>query len=314
MVRCLYILLVLLKKNAIAWFRLFLSFPSLSENDHIHSPLKGRLRWSLSPAIPLHFIIRHLVLEFILVFPLFSFIGCRTTSTLNLNNRTISSTEVHEVIRAHNAHIQSMKGEGTISIETPEITQAGSFVLTLQKPDSILINLQGPFGIKVGLALVTRTGFLFYNSLENKLITGSSSAENLNRILHIQMSFDDLLNFFTGGTFIMDDIRSPDETRIEDDRLVFIYVSDNSSRRYWIDPTSLFIQKVQFLDSKGKLVLEQMFSNFEDVDGIAMPYTIRVTQPKVRQILVLKYSDILVNTEQLQFTFTIPHNAERIRW
>jgi len=257
-----------------------------------------------------------MVMRFSFAFILFflSFIGCRTTSTLNLDNRSITSAEVQEIAHTHHTRIQSIQGQGRISVETPEIAQEGAFILALRKPDSILINLQGPFGIKVGSALVTRSGYSFYNSLENKLITGSASIENLNRILHIQLSFDDLLNIFAGGGFLDDDLRSPDETRTEDGQFVFIYTSHNSSRRYWIEPTSLYIQRIQFLDRSGKLTLEQAFNDFENVDGIAMPYAIRITQPKTQQMLTLKYSDIMVNVEQLQFTFTIPQNAERIRW
>jgi len=251
---------------------------------------------------------------FICILFYLTFIGCRTTSTLNLSSRSITSAEVQEIARTHHTRIQSIQGEGRISVETPEIAQSGAFILTLRKPDSVLINLQGPFGIKVGSALVTRNEFSFYNSFENQLITGSTSIENLNRILHVQLSFDDLLNIFAGGGFINEDLRSPDETRIEDDKLVFVYASHNSTRQYWIEPSSLYIQRVQFLDRSGKVTLEQSFNDFENVDGIAMPYAIRITQPKTQQMLTLTYSDIMVNVEQLQFTFTIPQNVERIRW
>ena len=241
-------------------------------------------------------------------------VGCRTTSPLNPGDRSISYSEVQEITHRHHAYIHSMMGKGQISIETPEIAQSGSFILTLQKPDSVLINLQGPFGIKVGSVLITRTEFLFYNSLENKLITGLSSRENLNRILHVQLNFDDLLYLFVGGTFLESDLHAPDETHIEDNQFVFIFSSLKTSRRYWIDPTTLYIQKIQFLDQSGKLALEQIFSDFEDVNGFTMPYTIRIIQPKARQRLTFTYSEILVNTEKLHFTFTIPSNAERIHW
>jgi len=240
--------------------------------------------------------------------------GCGTTSTLNLNNRSVTSEEVQEIARTHHTRIQSIQGEGRIYVETPEIAQGGAFILTLRKPDSVLINLRGPFGINVGSALLTRTEFAFYNSLENQLITGSTSIENLNRILHVQLSFDDLLNIFSGGGFLDNDLRSPDQKSIEDEQFVFKYTSNNSTRRYWIEPTSLSIQKIQFLDHTGKLTLEQTFNDFENVSGIAMPYAIRITQPETQQMLTLNYSDIMVNVEQLQFTFTIPQNAERIRW
>jgi outer membrane lipoprotein-sorting protein len=141
-----------------------------------------------------------------------------------------------------------------------------------------------------------------------------SSIENLNRFLHVQLSFDNLLNLFSGGAFLETDLHAPDETHVEDDQLVFSYTSTNTRRRYWIDPATLFIRKVQFLDQDGTLALEQTFSNFEDINGIALPYTIRVIQPNSRQRLTFTYSDILVNTENLHFTFTIPPNAERIHW
>jgi hypothetical protein len=251
---------------------------------------------------------------FALCISIITLVGCRTTRPLNLDGHSVSYSEVQEISQRQHAYIHSITGEGRISIETPEIAQSGSFILTLQKPDSVLINLQGPFGIKVGSALVTRTDFLFYNSLENKLITGLSSIENLNRILHVQVSFDDLMNLFAGGTFLESDLHAPDETHVEDDQYVFVFTSSKNSRRYWIDPTTSYIQKVQFLDQSGKLALEQTFSNFENVNGIVMPYTIRVIQPKARQMLTLRYSEILVNTEKLRFTFTIPSSAERIHW
>ncbi len=253
-------------------------------------------------------------LIFILCFSFFTLVGCRTTSPLNLSNHTISYSEVQEIACSHHARIHSMLCEGRVYIETPEIAESGSFILTLQKPDSVLINLHGPFGIKVGSALVTRTGFLFYNSLENKLITGISSMENLNRILHVQISFDDLLNLFAGGTFVESDLHAPDEINVDNDQFVFVFTSNQTSRKYWIDPMTLFIQKVQFLDRSGKLTLEQTFGNFESINGLAMPYIIRVIQPKARQEITFAYSEILVNTEKLQFTFTIPSNAERIHW
>ena len=240
--------------------------------------------------------------------------GCGTTSKININEISVTSEEVQKIACTHHSRIKSMFGEGRISVETPDIAQTGAFILTLRKPDSVLISLRGPFGIKVGSALLTRNEFAFYNSLENQLITGSTSLENMDRILHIQLNFDDLMNIFSGGGFLSDDLRSPDQKIIEDNQFVFIYNSGNSTRRYWIDPESLYIQKIQFLDYAGKLTLEQTFNDFEIVGEIKMPYAIRVTQPETQQMLTLYYSDIMVNVEELQFTFAIPKNVERIRW
>jgi outer membrane lipoprotein-sorting protein len=242
------------------------------------------------------------------------FIGCGSTNTSNLSNRSISFLDVNEVIQKQQTYIRSMKGEGQVSVETSDNAYTLRFTLALLKPDSVLINLKGPFGIKLGSVLLTRNEFVFYNSYDNQLITGSTSAENLNRILSVQLSFDDLLNLFAGGAFNESDLRSPDETLFENDQFVFIYNAYDSSRRYWIDPSTLYIRKVQLLDHSNKLTLEQTFSDFENIEGVLLPYKIRVTQTKGRQMLSLNYSDVQINTSQLQFSFTIPDNVKRIRW
>jgi outer membrane lipoprotein-sorting protein len=136
----------------------------------------------------------------------------------------------------------------------------------------------------------------------------------LNRILHIQLSFNDLLSLFAGGSFLESDSHAPDDIQIEDDQFVFEFYDEMSSRRYWVDPTSLFIQKVQFLDQGRKVALEQTFSKYEETDGFAMPYAICIVQPRAHQRLTITYSEIRVNTEKLHFTFIIPPNAERIHW
>jgi outer membrane lipoprotein-sorting protein len=194
------------------------------------------------------------------------------------------------------------------------MSQDASFALILQKPDSVLINIYGPFGIKVGLALVTREEFTFYSTLENKLVTGSSSTENLNRILHIKLSFDELLSMFAGGTFLSDDLRLPDKSEVKEDQIVFTYSQPGSTRHYWIDPATSAILKIQITDSDGNLTLEESFSEFRTVSGVGIPSAIQITQKAQRQSLYLYYSEVSVNSDKPQFTFSIPSNAERIRW
>jgi hypothetical protein len=255
--------------------------------------------------------LRYAAAMFLLIY---SCIGCRTTSSGSLPARTIDAVEVQRMAQMIHAHIRSFVGEGRISVESPEVAQSGSFTLEMLRPDSISIRLQGPFGIKVGSALITRSDFLFYNSIENVVITGPSSMENLSRILHVQMNFDDMLNLFAGGTFFQPDLRQPDTTFTEDDQSVFVYSAQDGRRRYWIDPDTRFIQKIQWYDTHGALALEQRFTRFEHVSGATVPFSIRVIQPGEQRTLALTYSDVAVNTEDLHMVFPVSQNAKHIRW
>ena len=239
--------------------------------------------------------------------------GCASHSTVNLASRNVTSEEIHVAVRANQARIRSMTAEGKMTIETPEIAQSASFFLNLQKPDSVMIRIEGPFGIEVGAAIVTREEFLFYNILQNRVISGSTSPANLSRFLRVSITFEDMLTLFSGGSFSVGDAEDADNISVDDDHLIMGYHNGGLKRTYWVDPQTLLILKVQLLDSDGKLVLEQRFFNHKTVEGATVPFSVQVTQPRERRRVSIAYSDLQVNVPAGQFTINIPANAERIR-
>jgi len=239
--------------------------------------------------------------------------SCATYTSTSLN-KNISSEEVHRLVRANQIRMRSASGEGTISVETPTMAQSGSFSLTLRKPDSLLVNLEGPFGIKIGSALLTRKEFWFYSSLENRVFTGESNPQNLFRVLHVHLTFDDLLNLFTGGVFQQTDGGAPNETGVEDEQYTFSYRTNDGIHKYYIDPQNLLITRIQNLDDNGKLLFEQRFVNFQTIDSTQVPFNIRIIQPRERRMVSVVYSDLELNKQSLAFTFTYPQNAERVHW
>ena len=138
-----------------------------------------------------------------------SLAGCASVPRLDLTGRTVNPENVQRIVRGNYEKVHSMTGSGTISVETPETAQSGSFELFLRKPDSVLVKIEGPFGISVGSVLITREEFIFYNSLQNQLITGPVTSANLNRIFRVKLTFDELLTLFTGGSFLGQTKRPP---------------------------------------------------------------------------------------------------------
>lgn len=241
-------------------------------------------------------------------------IGCASVPSANLAGRAITPEMVQRTVQVNRERVQSLNGAGTITVETPEIAQSGSFELVLHKPDSILMKIEGPFGIRVGSALLTRTGFEFYNSLQNQLITGSVNAANLNRIFRVNLTFDELLNLFTGGSFIAGDNNNPDSLVVEDNQFVMSYGSSAGIRRYWIDPTTLLILKIQHTDASGKLVLEERFERFRDLGDASLPRQIRLTQQQARRVVAVAFSSLAIDAGGVPLVLDIPTNAERVRW
>ncbi|MCI0707088.1 MAG: DUF4292 domain-containing protein, partial [Ignavibacteriae bacterium] len=169
--------------------------------------------------------------------------GCSSTPALNVDKNSVTPALIHERVRANIEHIRTLSGTGTISMESPEMAGSGSFEIALRKPDSLLLKIEGPFGIEVGSALVTRNEFLFYNSLQNELITGETNSANLAKTLRINVTFDDLMNLFTGASFLADDGETTGDFDVENQQYVLTYRHVNATRVYWVDPSTLFISR-----------------------------------------------------------------------
>ena len=249
-----------------------------------------------------------------LVVVLVLFAGCAPGSSMRTAGRTVTAGEVFQSVSRNHEGLRSMQGEGNLNVETPEFAQSASFTLTLRKPDSVMVKINGPFGIDVGSALLTRTDFLFYNSLRNQLISGTMNAANLGRILRMNLTFDEIISLFTGGTFFEGDQGDPDGFEVEEGQFVLTYAHRAGTRKYRVDPVSLLIDRIQVLDGKGKLEFEQRFMNFHALEGTSVPYSVRVTQHRERRTVAISYSSVHVNIDAFQFIFDVPTNAERIRW
>ena len=242
------------------------------------------------------------------------FAGCASVSRPDLTGKPVHPRLVQQIVRGNYEKVHSLTGSGTITVETPEIAQSGSFELFLHKPDSVLVKIEGPFGISVGSALITRDEFMFYNSLQNQLITGPVTSANLNRIFRVKLTFDQLLNLFTGGSFLASDEAAPDTVVVEEDQYVLVYKDTDGSRRYWVDPISSLITKIQHLDQKGKLYFEERYEKFRTFGDASLPKFIRVTQHASRRAIGVMFSSIDVNTGGSPLVVDIPKNVEHIRW
>ena len=239
--------------------------------------------------------------------------GCSSTAPRITTLGSVSISEIRGRVNANLERIKTLRGTGTISVESTEMSGSGSFEISLRKPDSVLLRFEGPFGIEVGSALVTRTEFSFYSSFQNQLVTGATSSANMSRYLRMNVTFDDLLNLFAGSALFMDDNDTDGTLTTEENQYVVQYKQADRSRRYWIDPGSLLITKIQNLDVRGVLTSELRLSNFRVVGDAHFPSDIRLVMNAERRILSIHYSSTTINATPLNFTLRVPENAQRIR-
>jgi len=243
----------------------------------------------------------------------FTVVGCASTASLHRN--TFSYNFLRESVRQNYETISSLYGEGKVTIESPSFAQTGSFKLYVSKPDSLFLILQGPFGIKVGSALISRRDFYIYNSIQNKLFSGATTQENLNRALNIPLTFDDLLSAVTGGNFFAEDYRQPDSIITEPENIILHYKSASGKRKYWIDSQSFNITKIQIIDNDGRVVVEQLFKNFQTLGKHRLPTLLQIYHIPNKQRLSLSFSTLKIEKAEIpEIQFTYPQNIEHIHW
>ena len=150
--------------------------------------------------------------------------------------------------------------------------------------------------------------------MDNRVIKGSSTENNLSIIMRIRIEFDDLINSFSGKYYFHeDDYLSAEILETQRDYLA-ILTYDKEIKKFWIDKNNYFVRKLGKYDDKGKTKIEITYDNFYESDGIYFPKNISVIRPEEKQSIWLTYNNEEFNNSNLNFRIKIPKSAKHISW
>ena len=220
-------------------------------------------------------------------------------------------------IEANRRKIKTFKGTGVLSIESPEFDARGSFEVLLKKPDTVKVSIFGPFGIDLAQSFVTKDDFMFYDVMNDNLYTGKVESEVLKKIFKVDLSFEDLMDAFTGSVDLTDKLRNePDRYRILDDGYVLTYVDSLADREsvYKIQSTDLAIVNFRLVEMPKDILFEGRYSDFRDYLGIPIPFTTTIDYYKKNQKLKIEYRNVDVNEDLGNLKLVIPSDVNRIEW
>jgi len=227
--------------------------------------------------------------------------------------RTSPEDIIHRMEMNHH-EVATFQASGSISIESREFAGTASITVAIKRPDSILIKIEGPFGIDIGSMLMTRGRFTYYDSRENRAITGSSTLKNIRSILKVDLDFTDVMDVLSGATPLWRETYPPDSVSVDDDQLLFLFKKDSTRARYWIDPEKSVVTRYEVDEDETGPVLETHFKRFSQFKTVFIPRSISILAHRRNRGLSLYYDDIKINKPELDFSFVIPRNAKRINW
>lgn len=231
-----------------------------------------------------------------------------------LDPKRISPQELIQNVLVNAQNVRTLIAQGGVSLETPRFSNSGSISVWLKKPDSLLVKLEGPFGLNVGTMLLTKRNFLFYDSFNNRLISGETSKLNIHSLLRLDMDFPDILDVFCGTLTFDKEHTTPSSIVVDNNQYLLTFHTEEGDTRYWVDPEYFTISRYVLFDKNQSPVFEQSQTDFIESRGAIVPQSITIIAHRERRRFSLSYDEIEINKPNVSFSFVIPESAKRIYW
>lgn len=238
--------------------------------------------------------------------------GCVPTKELRRPEANRSAQQVIDAVNSHKHDVATLEAKGSISVETPSFANSGSFELRLRRPDSVLVDIEGPFGIHIASALFAKGRYTFYNSFKNEVMEGEVKGGALPAFMNIQLAADDVIDTFCGTRTFMTNETSPDSFSVRDNSYVLLFHQKNGSTEYSVDVQSLLITGIAHIDSAGSVWSEERFEYDQHADGTSTLQAIRLNQEKMQTSVSLLYDDLELNGPVGPLVLHVPSDARRI--
>lgn len=229
----------------------------------------------------------------------------------------LSSDRLINRLEANRRRIRNFEGQGTITVNSSTLQTSATFRVVMIKPDSVYITFFGPFGIELAQAVVTNSGFIFYDALQNTAYTGESDSDALQNIFRINLSFSDIVDAFTGSVNLSPNLyKSPDKFEVIYDKYILTYINPESGLTsvYKIDVRRLGITEYSLQSGDGIINFEGKYSDFQIVENVAIPYKITIMNKGDNQKIDVEYRKINVNKKDIAIDFKIPDDATIVKW
>ncbi len=255
-----------------------------------------------------------IILSFLLLAILI--IGC-VPSKPTREEQNLPAERLIKKLEANRRRVKTFRGTGVIKVESPQFGATASFEVSLRKPDSIKINVVGPFGIDLAEALVTTNEFRFYDSMNNRLYKGRSGGKIIKKILKVDLDFNDLMDAFAGAVNLTEKLRRvPDKYLIREESYTLIYVDSlaNKISSYYVDPENYTITEFKLNTLDKEEVFKGNYYGFREYSGVYVPQRSTISNNAKEQTLSIEYRTVEINEPIESFELKVPKDAEVIEW
>jgi Domain of unknown function (DUF4292) len=175
----------------------------------------------------------------------------------------------------------------------------------------------GSLGQPLFLLITDGQRFSYYAPQEARLVSGTASASNMERLFGLTLA-PNALQYMLIGDIPLDPIPLGGKVVYVPKSELYMWEGQVPQQpgyyRVWFAASHRQAVRFEVEDILGRLVLRVQYENFRQLQNFTMPYRITVDQPLAEQQVIWRYSDVRVNAEVLPalFHMRVPAGVERV--
>jgi len=247
--------------------------------------------------------------KYILLLLAFLLISC-SGAKYTLNKSSVPYEYLFSEIEKDQNRLESFAGSARISVDSESFSGTFNADIYLNANDSLLINVEGPFGLDVGTMFIGNNRFIFHNKVDNNFFSGSVS-DFLNRnFMQFPIKISEVSDVFTAKDLLTS--MKIEEYNIQNDQFFVHGFNAFIEYRLWIDPHTGHISRIEYLENK-KIILEKEYRAFVKQKDLYFPTKIIIKRPLEKQAMSIYYSRLRINNpiESDRFSIRISDKAKQ---
>lgn len=230
-------------------------------------------------------------------------------SDIGLAPVPLSPSRLLEEVARRNREVRTLVGRGNLAFDSPEVAGSAFFRASLKRPDSLLVQLQGPFGMDVGTFFLSRGRYVVYNAIENVVQGGDPSSAAIRSVIPFDLTAEDLVNVFGGLFPLPPDTAGARIVEVDGDIAHLSLGCRDGQCEYWVDTGRLVVTRLRRTDAAGGIQVEMEARDFKEFDGFALPRQLRLEFPGATRTVSVYYTSLTPNGDPPSFAFTVPPGA-----
>jgi len=225
--------------------------------------------------------------------------------------------ELIRIINSKSSKVDFISSENIVKLKAASMNQTGNIEVRVKKHDSIWFKISGGFAFiskEAVIANVNRLSFIYFDNLNEKVIEGPTTDNNIGAIARIKCTFDDLLNVMSGTGRIIYSDEDTLSMSLDSNKMVIKILGKNKNVKYWINLENKYIEKYSYFNAQMKEYLRIIYSNVVAIGEGYYAKKVEIIKPLSNEYMKIVNESYLINQNNLNFFVDFPQDVRRVKW